>query len=474
MNRTKIPENEVVFPLKASKDANGRLFWWQGETYRAIPADRVSFCEGLFKDGTVDRLVKKGLLIETEPTSLRMDGYPLILKHRALPFPSYAQEWCTMMLRDAAITTIDMLLELAQDGLTLQDAHTYNVLFDWTDPIHVDFGSITPADAKSHSSALDEFHRWFLYPLQLESEGHSRLARWLLQSSEYPDLQQEMVALTRKPSLRSRYDLVKLRLLQLAGRRMPVRLRPVASNALSLARKINAGVRPTANIPSSERALRLKGMIESVAIPAPRTEWSEYLEDFPPLSASPEWTLKHHSVHRVLAELRPATVLEIGSNRGWYSQLAASLGSQVVSFDTDETAITRLYLDAKTAGLTILPLVMDFKFFTPARGYFCRTYPAASERLKCDLVLAIALTHHLVFRQHLGFETIADGLGLFAKRWLLVEFKPREYRHLRSWLSESYSWYTLENFVQTLRKRFSDVRTVYVEPESSVLLLCEK
>ena len=469
-----IPDAEVTFPLTPTVDRNGRLFWWKGEAYRAIPADKVPFCERLFHEGVVDKLVRKGFLIETEPTRFRMDKYPLILKHRTLPFPSYAHEWCAMMLRDAAIKTIDMLLELAQHGLTLQDAHTYNVLFDYTNPVHVDFGSIITIGREDHWPALDEFCRWFLHSLRLEAEGYGRLARWLLQSHEYSDLQDEVIALTRKPVFRSRYSLARSRLLELGGRSIPAGLRPLASNTLALVRRLNATLRPALKTSESERALRLKIIIESIAIPLPKTEWSDYYMDFPPLSPSPQWTLKHETVHQVLRDLKPETVLEIGSNRGWYSQLAASLGSQVVSLDVDETAVTQLYIDAKKARQRILPLIMDFKFFTPARGCFCETYLAASERFMCDLVLAIALTHHLVFKQHLSFEAIAHGLALFTKRWLLVEFKPREYTHLRNWLSESYSWYTLESFVKALRACFQNVRIVSVEPESSVLLLCEK
>jgi len=473
MSTSKIPENEAQFSLK-TRDPNGRVFSWQGEIYRAIPAERVEFCERLFSDGVVDELVKKGLLIDTERTTLQMDGYPLILKHRTLPFVSYAEEWCPMMLRDAALKVTDLLITLVGHGLTLQDAHAHNVLFDSTRPLWVDFGSIVPAVTETSLPALDELRLWFLEPLRLRSAGYSGLARWLLQSSEYPALQQEMAVLMRKPSVRSHYNAAKLRLLQMAGRRTPGRLRPLASRALSLGRKLNSRARPASNASPLGSAVQLKRMVESICIPVPRTEWSEYYKEFPSLSPSPEWTLKRHSVHKVLSELKPATVLEIGSNRGWYSQLAASLGSQVVAFDVDETAITQLYIDAKTANQRILPVVMNFKFFTPARGYFCRTRPAANERLSCDLVLAIALTHHLVFKQHLGFDAIVQGLELFAKKWLLVEFKPRENKHVRNWWSEAYSWYTLENFVQALEKRFATVKTVGVEPGASVLLLCER
>lgn len=473
MRTIRIPESEVEFRLIAV-DPNGRLFRWKGETYRAIPGERVEFCERLFRDGVVEKLVKKGLLIQTEPTPFQMDGYPLILKHRTVPFISFGHEWCPIMLRDAALTVTDMLMTLAEHNLTLQDAHVGNVLFDWTNPLWVDFGSIVSASPRDSLPALAEFRLWFLYPLRLESDGYGRLARWLFQSGQYTALQGEMAALRREPSLRSRYNRATERLLHFAGQKTPARLRPLASNALSLARELTSRAKPAINASPFDTAVQLRRMVESIAIPMPRTEWSEYYKEFPPLSPSPDWGLKRHSVHKVLSDLKPATVLEIGSNRGWYSQLAARLGSQVVAFDVDETAITQLYMDAKTADQRILPLVMDFRFSIPASDTFWQGRPAADARLSCDLVLAIALTHHLVFKQHMRFELIVEGLSLFTRKWLLVEFKPPEYEYVRQWWSEAYSWYTLENFVQALKARFKDVRTVHVEPESSILLLCEK
>jgi hypothetical protein len=167
-------------------------------------------------------------------------------------------------------------------------------------------------------------------------------------------------------------------------------------------------------------------------------------------------------------------VLDIGSNRGWYSQLAALGGSQVVAFDVEETCITQLYCDAKENNLPILPLVMDLRNPSPAYGLCNQWFAPAIERLKCDMVFALALVHHLVFREHFNFEQIVDALSVFSKRWLLVEFIPSDDRYVREWWSEAFSWYTLDNFIDMLKKRFHNVRILPSYPKPRVLLLCEK
>lgn len=470
-----IPESEAEFPLKA-RDPNGRIFWWKGDLYRALPGARAQFYEDLFRRGVIDKLVSQGFLIETERTSFQMEGYPLILKHRSLPFITYPQEWPAMMLKDAALQVADMMAALGENGLTLQDPGPLNLLFDWTHPVWVDFGSIVSAGPQKTGAAAAHFRQWFLPPLRLQSAGHGRLARWLLQSSEYPALQQEVADLARRPaapSLRSRCRSAG-RLVMNAGWRMtPPSLRPLAAKPVGLVRALASRTAPSPDVSPLAAARQLRREAESITIPLPQTEWADYLKEFPPLTPSPDWSLKRRTVHRVLSDLRPTSVLEIGSNRGWYSQLAASLGSQVLAFDVDETALTQLYLDARATSQKIIPLVMNFKFFTPAVGYFCRTRPAANDRLRCDMAMAIALTHHLVFKQHLRFESITEGLDLFTKKWLLVEFKPRTNKHVSRWWTEEYSWYTLENLVAALGRRFNSTTVLYSEAESA-LLLCQK
>ena len=178
-----------------------------------------------------------------------------------------------MILRDAALKVTDLLITLAEHGLTLQDAHAHSALFDSTRPLWVDFGSIVPVVTENSLLALDELRLWFLEPVRLRSAGYSGLARWLLQGGEYPALQQETAALMRKPSVRSRYQLTRRNLLQVAGRRIPARLRPLASRGLSLARKVNSGATTAVARSPAQRVSQVKRTIESIAIPVPKTEW---------------------------------------------------------------------------------------------------------------------------------------------------------------------------------------------------------
>jgi SAM-dependent methyltransferase len=206
-----------------------------------------------------------------------------------------------------------------------------------------------------------------------------------------------------------------------------------------------------------------------------RTDWSSYYDGaFPSFDPSPEWTPKQHSMCEVLRRTQPTTVLDIGSNRGWYAQLAAKMGAAVVAFDVDEPSVSRLYLDSKAAALPILPLLMSFANPTPGYGVCNEALAPATERLRCDLVVALALVHHLVFKQRLRFEQIVRGLSSFSSRWLLIEFIGPQDRYVREWMTDRYSWYNLEGMKAALTSSFSIRQCLASNLEHRTLILCEK
>ena len=91
------------------------------------------------------RSIRDGLLIESELTSLTTESNQAVLRHRRVPVVSYCYEWVAPMLKAAALVTVELCIRLAENGLTLQDGHPWNILFDDTKPVYIDAGSIVPA-----------------------------------------------------------------------------------------------------------------------------------------------------------------------------------------------------------------------------------------------------------------------------------------------------------------------------------------
>ena len=482
---TRIPVHAVRFHPLSYGDPNGQLFEWEGNLYRAIGSSSAALYGRLFNEGVIQRLVEQHFLVETDLVPLSLDGFEAVLQHRQIPCVSYAYEWPAPMLKDAALLVLDFNLELARTGLATQDAHPANVLFNGCEPVFVDFGSIVAIAPEAPWAAVDEFCRFYLYPLYLMAGGQGRIARWLLhdteggvRSSDFFRGLQPMVPIRHGVRHAVHYQ-IQRRMADWRPRlvaRIPPSVRSVLKRTFKSAgtRRVTAGGQTP---PSRVRILqRLREEIHAITFPVRRSAWSEYYDgSFPPFSPSETWTPKHHAVWEALRRLQPASVLDIGSNQGWYSQLATRSGSRVVAFDTDEISIASLYARAKTEGLPILPLVMDVRYPSPGSGLRNECFSPASQRLACDLVLALALIHHLVFKQRLTFEKVVGALEQFAARWLLVEFVAREDPYVAPlWSAERHAWYSLDGFIAALRTRFDHIERLPSSTPHRTLLLCHR
>jgi hypothetical protein len=446
-NEMRIPTEEVAFDPASVLDPNGRVFWWRGNVYRAITAKGAGVLRPLLESGAFGRLIDAGM-IGTEMTSLSLDGYDLVLSHDTIRFRAYPFEWCDAMFKDAALLTLDVNLALASMGLSTQDAHCWNVLFDGPTPKFVDIGSIVAGgrDPAAEAGWYGEFQDFFLYPLHLMSAGEGVQARRLLADVN------EWV---------SRQKIEKL---------------------LPMSRRAHGRLEGYLDKPSRSRSWtsfleRLRTSVENVQFPETITAWSGYYDtEFPSFVSEEDWTLKHRVVADILQRLEPSSMIDVGSNKGWYSRLAAGMGIPVVAFDVDEVCVRSLYEAVSTDKLPVLPLIMDVTAPSPAltARRHGDSYPAARERLKGDLVLGLAIVHHLVFWQSLGFREVVRKLAAFAGRWLLVEFIPPTDRYVSEWYSDQYSWYSTEGFVRALRQRFSRIELFDSFPAPRQLLLCER
>jgi SAM-dependent methyltransferase len=492
----RILSHEINFHPQSFSDDRMRVFYWKGEIYRALRSDSAVFVKKLFQDGVIQKLIDQSLLIESEITPFVLDGYEIVVSHRTIPFISYPYEWCAAMYKDAALTTIDLAIELVQWNLTLDDAHPWNVLFDLEKCRHVfvDWGSIAPIYGPMWSD-YDLFSNFFLFPLILQSRGQERISRLLI-SDEIGVLKSDLLKLTEKSSLSgiSLKPPVSVRLqlfLWNKAQRLPSLCRqylePTLNSINSLFHKKLHN--PKSNLDSFKQLTHLsilekiRRQVDNIRFSLSQTTSVNHSTNTN-LSFAPnaDWTEKQRNVYKILTELHPATVLDIGSGTGWYSKLAALLGSKVVAFDIDHTGISKLYDDACRNKLPILPLIMDFTKPTPALGLCDRAAIAATERFQCDLVLALGLVNNIalgrvnpiVGKQFVNFNQIVEGLALFSKQWVVVEFIPFEAQEFNESSLYYYSWYKLDNFINALRKRFSNITIFQSYPEHCVLLLCQK
>jgi hypothetical protein len=90
---------------------------------------------------------------------------------------------------------------------------------------------------------------------------------------------------------------------------------------------------------------------------------------------------------------------------------------------------------------------------------------------------ALALEHHLAITQNQTFERIVQTMDEYCEKWLITEFVPIDDPRVQELLLTSrrdMSWYTLDNFIAVLKKRYARVDTFPSYPRDRTLCVCEK
>jgi hypothetical protein len=463
-----IQPDQIKYHTMSLTDTSGRLFSWNGELYRAISTEITPLYRRLFEDGTISRLVDHKLLVDTEQTAFEVQGSGMVLRHRRLPFVSYPYEWSAGMLKAAALKTLDLEIELSARGLTLQDAHPWNVVFDGTEPQFVDFGSIVPRPSTWSSPeawpAHEMFRRFFLHPLILMSEGHDHIARWLLFEGERGISGDDMAALTGR---HDRAIHLRQRLRALAGKVVPARAEEWVRRRLEAHRKALARTldRMSGN-PHSPHTLRAQ--VEATPIPESDSEqtgmgWSEPPQWSRPRREALEAFLKRHS---------PRSVLHTGADPGERAQLTAAGGTPTAALLRRPERVEALYENARARRLDLLPLIADFRKPWPAYGIGeCFALPV-ERRLNCDAVVAFDLPSHLAVEHRISFDETARMLGELSRQWLLVDFVPPGDPSLPGQRGAP-PWYALDRFKAALGSHFRTIETLDATSEHPILI-CEK
>jgi 2-polyprenyl-3-methyl-5-hydroxy-6-metoxy-1,4-benzoquinol methylase len=206
---------------------------------------------------------------------------------------------------------------------------------------------------------------------------------------------------------------------------------------------------------------KLHEQVSRLKMPVERTAWSHYYEsNFPDFDNKDGWNPKHHSFAKIIASARPSTVLDIGANTGWFSEYAARHGAYVLASDMDEMCVDAMYKRLKDSKLSVAPLVMNIRNPTPAKGLNYRWWPSAVDRFQVDMVVALAVMHHLVFKNWLDFDQIITALSAFSKDGLVVEFVGPGDKFVREWMEPRYAFYNEANLAEVLRRHYRDI-TVY-------------
>ncbi|MEI6948318.1 hypothetical protein V9K67_14065 [Paraflavisolibacter sp. H34] len=458
-----MPDTPQLHPA-SYRDPSGFVFEHQGTLYRQVNLVFRDDFEKFTRSGLAAHLVQEGLLVPHEELSENLAGRPdwlTTLKPERIGFISYPFEWSFDMLKDAALLTLRLAKEAMKFGLMLKDATPYNVQLHRGKMVFIDTLSFERYDETRPWVAYRQFCESFLAPLALMHYLQTPLQPLLLAYPEGLPL-----PLVRKMlPFKSRFHLhVSLHLRLQAAYVSAAAPKETKTTAAFSARKLE-------HILTS-----LEQAVQSFALQQPSGVWSGYYEEA--LQRGNYVTHKKKVIEEWLEHLPGlATAIDVGANEGTFSELAAARRIHTVAADGDHFSVNNLYRKIKKEGNAFLhPLVIDFVHPSPAIGVNNRERASLLERSPFDLVLALAVIHHLAIGKHLSFEQIAELFGRLGNT-VIVEFVPPQDEKTQQLLQQktiAFPWYTQEQFEAVFARYFNLVKTAPLPGTTRVLYLLKK
>jgi SAM-dependent methyltransferase len=434
------------------RDRESRVFVQDGRVLRGLTPIGLAEWERLAGSDFFGSLAASGHVPRTSRVDdIDLDGLRAVsprivavLEHERLPFVSYPYEWCFSMLRDAALLTLDVLAGALAEGVTLKDASAYNVQWRGSQPVFIDIGSFEAWRAGEPWVGYLQFCQHFLYPLMLEAYRGAPFQPWLRGSLD-GIRSREMAALL---SLRDRF-----RRGVLAHVLLQARFSRRAGSEHSLRRDIaESGFRKGMIL---RNVASLRSTIAAMHSPLERSDWSEYSETHSYSAA--DYEAKQRFVEDALRQCAPRSVWDLGCNTGEFSLRAATVADHVLAIDGDPVAVDRLYRRLRGLNTKILPLVVRLTDPSPGLGWRGRERAPLDRRGSPDLVLALAVVHHLVLTENVPVAEVVDWLADLDAA-LVIEFvsknDPMVQRLLRDKV-DNYDDWERSAFEAVLASRFS-------------------
>jgi hypothetical protein len=395
-------------------------------------------------------------------------------------------QWPIAIVIDAAITTLKVKQISKSYGMSLSDAHLFNLRVDKNKTWFVDIGSIYSNERERAWLASGEFRTEILNVIDLLNSQYSRIARFQL-SQDVPFAGSPIEYLS--PSLGNRIivflglDSVSLKLQnRLANigvfnyrnailhfsdknsrekylvkyrNRLAIRILIPIIVCISYPCRYFLAIRPEQSLRKLQKAQkRIK-----------RGFWSDYYQ--------PEEHLGSHPLSRfveVLPIIKAYGIqrnTDIGGNTGEFSRLllANDVVQSAVSLDFDDSALT--------AGISITekdPNPISFGYLDFTVDTSPRDVSKSSQISDC--VSALAIVHHLVLRNRLTFDFVIGKIASYTSNLALVEFMP-----LGMWDGKSSNllpnWYSERDFRRAFESEFNLEHRIQTE-ENRILYIGSK
>lgn len=432
--------------IGAGHDFLGDVYRYKNCYYRLIKKSLDDFQNLVVNTDLVDFISQKRMIPDHFFRPIQDEKYQYIAYSVRGDF-IYPPSYPLLMLLDAAYTWIsinEILLDyFPEQELGLLDGHYGNyVQVDNAIPMWCDIGSISNIES-GKQFGYGEFVRCYIRPLIMFSLG-------------------ENIAKIRDLMHRSQNGISIEQAIKLCGDMEQFRI--------------------SENYPQHERQQALASLrliLDQLDLNLQKTQWSDYRDAHALMLAHQGELLQDNHDSRFNAVIDWAkksgaySFIDLGCNDGVFSLLLAREGLKGLAIDLDEYAINKLYSFVRKHDEISLAI---------SHGSFLSV---SSISITAELVVALALTHHLYLSQNISFDQMAQQLSKISTKFVITEFMPDGLGgtpdHPQPHPNPLPEEYCLSNFTVALEKYFNHVETIDYPRKTDpkyfsrrILIFCQK
>lgn len=456
-----------VQKVKSSfRDPDNQVFIIDGSLYRLIHKPAVPDYTALMQSGLYEKLIAKGLIVPHQDvtqdlsTMIGIEADDVVIRPQIIPFISYPYEWSFSALKAAALVTLEIQRLAMDHNLTLKDASAFNIQFLDGRWVLIDTGSFRIQQETHPWGAYRQFCQHFLAPLLLMAYCDERLLTLI---SRYTD----------GIPLDLATKLLPLR----AKCRLPVFIHLVCHSRFVMKDfKVGAVEQQKRTISKSSAygiLDQLSSLIHSLEIKISNSFWTDYENTHTYIKD--EFKEKETFILNCAEKIDINQVWDLGANTGHFSRLLSIHSKRtlsIVAFDYDFMTVEAGYRKSNLlAQNQPLHIWMDLLNPSPGLGWAGEEWQDIKDRGPADIVLALALIHHLCLSGNLNFIQVFDYLKNIS-RHLIIEFVPKsdpQSRRLLKSRQDIYTDYTQDYFEEIMKRYFLILETKIISTTGRTL-----
>ena len=414
----------------------------------------------LINSGLYKELLTKELIIghtEIEETAEDPNVYKTIYPFQ-IPFQSYPFEWSFLQWKRMLLSYIEINFIALKYGMLLKDASPYNFCqIDDKSKMH-DTTSFSFIETQGSWNAYQQFCENILGPFMLIY--HNGIF-WSKLSMNNKSMQLNFIS--NQLPLRSWFNLNTLIHIHIHAKFMK-------KSKITIKRKND--IRFTSekiNLVLSQ----IKKQISNLNLNKNNSfYWADYYEKG--IEDKKYLIDKENTLKDWLNSINIEKVVDLGSNIGHYSKIASEFAQIVISLDSDPNCIDSLEKDKSSKK--IYPLVVDITSPTPNHGIFNEEFKSIHKRCESDLVLCLAITHHLYFSKNLPWSLIMREIAQYTRRFAIVEYINFDDSKINLIVNKAERIHDYKNhfFINATNNFFEIIKSKRMEGSSRTLYLLKR